>query len=261
MKVLVAIKRVPAVAGRITLTDDARSIDTRHLGFTISPHEECAVEEAVRLIEANGGDSVVLTLGPDEAIEQLRDALALGISRAIHLVTGGEEWDPESTAAALVDAIRADEAASGPFDLILMGNETGDSAGYQVGVRVARALDRPAVASIKGLTVTGGGAAASGAKVRAEQEAGGGRDVYELPLPAVIAVLEGINLPRFPSVPGRLRAKSKPVEVSRPSRPEQHLELQRLVIPQGSAKQAVVLGTGPDAAPAVVEVLQGLGLV
>src|SRR5690242_765512 len=261
MKVLVAIKRVPAVAGRITLTEDATAIDTRHLGFTISPHEECAVEEAVRLIEAHGGDSVVITLGPDEAIEQLRDALALGMARGIHLATDGSEWDPESTAAALVDAIRADEAASGQFDLILMGNETGDSAGYQVGVRVARALGRPAVASIKGLTVTGGGTAAGGGTARCEQESGGGRDVYELPLPAVVAVLEGINLPRFPSVPGRLRAKSKPVDVSRPTRPEQRLELQRLVVPQGSSKQAVVLGTGPEAAPKVVEVLQGLGLV
>jgi electron transfer flavoprotein beta subunit len=259
VKVLVAIKRVPAVAGRITLTDDAKAIDTRHLGFTISPHEECAVEEAVRLIEANGGESVVITLGPEEGIEQLRDALALGISRAIHLVTGGEEWDPESTAGALVEAIRADEAASGPFDLVLMGNETGDSAGYQVAVRVGRALGRPSVASVKGLTVAGG--AGGGAKARAEQEAGGGRDVYELPLPAVVAVLEGINLPRFPSVPGRLRAKSKPVEVVRPTRPPQRLELERLVVPQGSSKQAVVLGTGPEAAPAVVAVLRGLGLV
>jgi electron transfer flavoprotein beta subunit len=259
VKVLVAIKRVPAVAGRITLTEDAKSIDTRHLGFTISPHEECAVEEAVRLIEANGGESVVITLGPEEAIEQVRDALALGMARGIHLVTDGSECDPESTAGALVDAIRADEAASGPFDLILMGNETGDSADYQVGVRVARALGRPCVASIKGLAVTGD--AASGGTAHCEQESGGGRDVYELPLPAVVAVLEGINLPRFPSVPGRLRAKSKPVEVSRPTRPEQRLELQRLVVPQGSSKQAVVLGTGPEAAPAVVEVLQGLGLI
>ncbi len=78
MKVLVCIKRVPAVAGRITLTDDERAIDSRYLGFTIGPHEECAVEEAVRLIEANEGESVVLTLGPPESLEQLRDAMAIG---------------------------------------------------------------------------------------------------------------------------------------------------------------------------------------
>jgi len=254
MKVLVCIKSVPAVAGRITLTADARAIDTKHLGFAIGPHEECAVEQAVRIIEADGGEAVVLTLGPAQALEQLRDALALGIARAIHLVTEGEEWDPESTTAALVDAIRVDEEASGPFDLILLGNEAGDSADYQVAVRLGRALGRPTVTAIKGMTIGEG-------TVRCEQEADGGRDVYELRLPAIAAVLEGINLPRFPSVPGRLRAKNKPVEVSQPARPAQRLEMLRLVVPQGPAKQADVLGRGPEAAPAVVAVLQGLGVI
>jgi electron transfer flavoprotein beta subunit len=254
MKVLVCIKSVPAVAGRITLTADARAIDTRHLGFAIGPHEECAVEQAVRIVEAGGGEAVVLTLGPAQALEQLRDALALGIARAIHLVTEGEEWDPESTTAAIVEAIRADEAASGPFDLILLGNEAGDSADYQVAVRLGRALGRPAVTAIKGMTIGEG-------TVRCEQEVDAGRDVYELRLPAIAAVLEGINLPRFPSVPGRLRAKNKPVEVSQPARPAQRLEMLRLVVPQLPAKQAEVLGRGPEAAPAVVAVLQDLGVI
>jgi electron transfer flavoprotein beta subunit len=254
MRVLVCIKRVPAVAGRITLTPDERAIDMKYLGFAIGPHEECAVEGAVRLVEEHGGESVVLTLGPAEALEQLRDALALGVNRAIHLVTGAEEWDPGSTAAAIVDAIRADEAAGGPFDVILLGNEAADSGGYQVGVRIGRALGRPMVAGIKGLTVAGGVASA-------EQEVAGGRDVYDLPTPAIVAVLEGLNLPRFPSVPGRLRAKSKPVAVSSPARPAQELELLRLVVPQGVSKQAVVLGSGPAAAPAVVEMLAGLGVL
>ena len=94
MRVLACVKRVPMTGGRIVLTDDAQAIETRHLGFTISPHEECGVEEAIRLVEANGGESVVLTLGPAEAEEQLRDAMAIGADRAIHLVTDGEEWDP-----------------------------------------------------------------------------------------------------------------------------------------------------------------------
>src|SRR2546428_13762239 len=106
------------------------SLETKHLGFTISPHEECGVEEAVRLIEANGGESVVLTLGPPEAGEQLRDAMALGIDRAIHLPTEGAEWDPEATAAAIVDAIRAAGASSGPFGPIFFGNESADSGGF-----------------------------------------------------------------------------------------------------------------------------------
>ena len=254
MKVLVLVKSVPAVAGRITLTADGRAIDTKHLGFTIGPHEECAVEQAVRIVEAGGGEAVVATLGPAQALEQLRDALALGIARAIHLVTDGGEWDPESTAAALVEAIRADEAESGPFDLILLGNEAGDSADYQVAVRIGRALGRPTIGDVKGLTVDGD-------TVRCEQEVEGGRDVYALRLPAVVAVLEGLNLPRFPSVPGRLRAKSKPVATSQPARPAQRLEVQRLVVPPGAAKQAEVLGSGADAAPAVVALLDSLGVL
>jgi len=91
MRVAVCIKRVPITGGRIVLTEDSRAIETRHLGFTMSPHEECGVEEAVRIIEAGGGDSVVLTLGPPEAVEQLRDAMSLGIDRAIHLQVDGQE--------------------------------------------------------------------------------------------------------------------------------------------------------------------------
>ena len=108
MNVLVCVKRVPMTGGRIVLTDDALAIETRHLGFTISPHEECGVEEAVRIVEAQGGEVVVLTLGPAEAEEQLRDCMAIGADRGILLQVDGEEWDGQATAAAIVDAVRAD---------------------------------------------------------------------------------------------------------------------------------------------------------
>jgi electron transfer flavoprotein beta subunit len=254
MRILVCAKRVPITGGRIVLTPDEQAIETRHLGFTISPHEECGVEEAVRLVEAGGGESVVLTLGPADAEEQLRDAMAIGADRAIHLVTDGEEWDPEATAGAIVEAIRGDEAVSGPLDLVLFGNESADSGGFQVGLRVAHMLGRPCVTGIKSIAVEGG-------QVRCEQERAGGRDVYRLPLPAVVTVLEGLNLPRFPSVPGRMRAKRKPIESSSPARPASRLERTRLVVPEGAAKQAQVLGEGAAAAPAVVEVLQQIGVV
>ena len=253
MKVLVCVKRVPMTGGRIVLTEDGQAIETKHLGFAVSPHEECAEEEAVRLVEGHGGESVVLTLGVAEAEEQLRDAMALGVDRGLHLVTDGEEWDPEATAAAIVEAIRADEGASGPFDLIFFGNESADSGGYQVGLRVAYALGRPCATGIKGLSVEGGSA-------RCEQEVGGGRDVYELPLPAVVTVLEGLNLPRYPSVPGRLRAGRKPLERLTPTRPEPRLERTRLVVPAGEARQAAVLGRGPEAAAAVVDLLEQIGV-
>jgi electron transfer flavoprotein beta subunit len=253
VRILVCVKRVPMTGGKIVLTEDAQSIETKHLGFTISPHEECGVEEAVRLIEAHGGESVVLTLGPPEAEEQLRDAMALGADRAIHLVSDGVEWDPQATAAAIVEAVRADEAANGPFDLVFLGNESADSGGYQIGIRVAYALGRPVATGLKGVTVDGDA-------VRCEQEVPGGRDVYVLPLPAVVTVLEGLNLPRYPSVPAKLRAQRKPVDASSPTRPEPRLEKLRLFVPESQGKEAEILGHGPDAAPAVVEVLQRIGV-
>jgi len=253
VRVAVCVKRVPITGGRIVLTADAQAIDTQHLGFTISPHEECGVEEAVRLIEANKGESVVLTLGPAEAIEQLRDAMALGIDRAIHLRTYGREWDGEATASALVEAIRADEAAEG-FDLIFLGNESADSGGFQVGIRVAYALGRPCVTGLKKVTV-------EGTSVRCEQEVEGGRDVYVVPLPAVLTVKEGLNLPRYPSVPGRMRARSKQVTELNPQRPEPRLELVKLAVPAGQGRRAESLGAGAAAASAVVDVLEKAGLV
>ena len=253
MRILTCVKRVPMTGGKIVLSGDEQAIETKHLGFTISPHEECGVEEAVRLIEANGGESVVLTLGPPEAEEQLRDAMALGADRAIHLVTDGNEWDPQATAKAIVEAIRADEAANSPFDLVCFGNESADSGGYQIGIRVAYALGRPVATGLKGVSL-------DGSSVRCEQEVPGGRDVYVLPLPAVVTVLEGLNLPRYPSVPAKLRAQRKPVDSSSPARPEPRLEKLRLVVPESQGKEAEILGHGPDAAPAVVEVLQRIGV-
>ena len=254
MRVAVCVKRVPITGGRIVLTADAQAIDTQHLGFTISPHEECGVEEAVRLIEANKGESVVLTLGPAEAVEQLRDAMALGIDRAIHLRTFGREWDGEATASALVEAIRADEAAEGRFDLVFFGNESADSGGFQVGIRVAYALGRPCVTGLKKVTV-------EGTSVRCEQEVEGGSDVYVVPLPAVLTVKEGLNLPRYPSVPGRMRARSKQVTELDPQRPEPRLELVKLAVPAGQGRRAESLGAGAAAAPAVVDVLAKAGVL
>ena len=155
MRVLVCIKRVPMTGGTIVLTEDRRAIETRHLGFTISPHEECGVEEAVQIVEAHGGEVVVLALGPSEAEEQLRDAMAIGADRAVHLVTDGEEWDPQATAAAILEAVRADEKANGTFDLVVFGNESADSGNFQVGIRVAHALGRPVATGLKALTLDG----------------------------------------------------------------------------------------------------------
>ncbi len=121
------------------------------------------------------------------------------------------------------------------------------------GIRVAAALGLPVVTGLKKIEPREGA-------VRVERDAGGARDVYEVPTPAVLTVLEGLNLPRYPSVPGRLRAKAKPLVVSEPARPAQRLEKLRLVLPPGQGKQAEMLGQGAAAAARVVEVMQQLGV-
>jgi electron transfer flavoprotein beta subunit len=276
MNILVCVKRVPQTGGRIVLTADGQSIDTRFLGHTISPHEECGVEEAVRIVEKEGGSTAVLTLGPAEAEEQLRDAMAIGIDRAILLETGGTEWDPVSTAGVIAETIQAQEAANGAFDLLLFGNEAADTGDYQVGVRVAVALGRPVINGIKEIWFSD-----DRREVLARREApGGGWETFDLPLPAVLGVKEGLNLPRYPSVPGRLRAKKKEIErVPLGASPSGALGLGagedaagtdsaipgptklRLRLPAEERTAAEVIGRGPEAAPAVVDLLERIGVL
>ncbi len=169
MNVLVCVKRVPETGARISLTPDAQAVDDSFLGHTISPHEECAVEEALRLAAAHGGTTTVLTLGPPAAAEQLRDAVAMGVDAAILLETDGGDWDPQATAAAIADAVRGRD-----FDLLLFGNESADSGGYQVGIRVAYLLGLPVVTGAKGIELGDGVATV-------RREAGGGWEIFETP--------------------------------------------------------------------------------
>src|ERR1043166_1565402 len=169
MEICICVKRVPMVGDKIVLTADEQEVDTRLSGFTISPHEECAVEEAVQITERLGGTVSGLTLRPPRgAGEQLREALALGAKRAVLLETDGREWGPIATAAAIVAEARR-HAAEGPgYDLLLCGNEAADTGDYQVGIRVACALGWPCVTGIKNLEIT-----ETGARARREFSGGG----------------------------------------------------------------------------------------
>ncbi len=254
MRILVCVKRVPAPGARINIAADGQAVDTAFLGFTMSPHEECAVEEAVQLVEKHGGEATVLTLGPAEADEQLRYAASLGVANAVLLPITGPDWDPQRTAAAIAAAITELEAADGAFDLILFGNESADSGGFQVGVRVAHALARPIVNGIKGIEVQGD-------VLVARREADVGVEVYEVPLPAVLGVKEGINLPRYPTLKGRLASKKVAVAQVLPDAEPGGQKMVTLMPAAEQVSATVILGTGPEAAAAVVDMLEEIGVL
>jgi electron transfer flavoprotein beta subunit len=208
----------------------------------------------VQLVEAGGGDVTVLTLGPVEAEEQLRYAASVGATNAVLLATDGSDWDPQRTARAIATAVRDLETTDGPFDLILFGNESADSGGFQVGIRVSHALGRPMVNGAKGITVGDNGA-------EIWRESDSGREVYRLQLPAVVGVKEGINLPRYPTMKGRLASKKVKVATVTATAELGGQQMVRLRTPAEQASKTVVLGSGVDAVPAVVDLLESLGVL
>lgn len=251
LNTLAAIKRVPDTGAKIVLTEDQQRIDTSNLGFTMSPHEECGIEEAVQQVEEHGGTATVLTLGTEDATEQLRTGLAMQADEAILVETEQPELDPMASAEALAGAIQEAENAGDPFDLLLFGNESADAENYQVGIRVASHLGLPCVTGIKDLQIEDGIAIA-------KRDIARGSEVFEVELPAIVTVKEGLNEPRYPSMRAKMQARR--AEIGRysaqgsPGGPE----LIRLIAPEEDASPAEILGDGPDAADAVVQVLEEL---
>jgi len=248
--VLVCVKRVPDTGGDVTLTADGQSVDAHGLGFTISAHESCAVELAVRIVAEDGGSVTVLTLGTQDAVEQLRSALGVGATSAVLI----EADDPAAFGPADVAREIAAVVEDGAYDLVLLGNDAADTGDFQVGIRLAYLLNRPVVNGARTLEVTGGTATA---KVAGPD----GVETYALPLPAVVTVLEGGVEPRYPSITGRMKAKKAKIETVAPRAEPRGSGRVRLTLPPAQPSTVEVLGEGPDAAPAVVDLLQRLGVM
>jgi electron transfer flavoprotein beta subunit len=246
-KVLVCIKRVVDSSSEVVLTDDGQAVDGRYAGFTMSAHEECAVELAVQIAAATGGTATVLSLGDADAVEQLRAALAVGCTAAVHVVADAQTFGP-------ADVAREIAAVARDHDLVLLGNDAADSGDFQVGIRLAYELGRPVVngvslVSVDGAEVTAGGAGPDG------------HETYRVPLPAVVTVLEGGVEPRYPTVPGRMKAKKVEIDQRRPTAEPVGPSRVRLLLPPPTPSDVQILGKGAEAAPAVVDLLEQLGVL
>lgn len=256
MDILVCVKRVPGTGSKIPITEDGLQIDTRHLGFTIGPHEECAVEEAVQITENLGGTVTVLTVGPADAADQLKYAISMGAHRGVLVDTGADDADPQFTAAAVASAVMQLREDGETFGLTLFGNESADAGNYQIGVRAACALGLPLVGGIKGIELD-----SDNGKARLQRDAGSGIEIFEAPLPAAVAVKEGLNLPRYPTVRGRLTARKAPIRTIEYQGEPGGLRKVRLRERPESGAETVMLGNGAQAAPAVADVFEELGVM
>ena len=201
MKIAVCVKQVPDAAAPKRLDPQTKRLD-RSVEGAINPFDVNAVEEALRIKEGGeGGEVVLVSLGPAKAAESLRKALAMGADRVV-LVTddAAAGSDLLGTTKALA-AVLEREAA----DLVLFGQQASDSDGAVLWAAVAEKLRRPVISQVAELTLADG-------KVRGNRQTEFGYDVIEAPLPAVVAVSDAINEPRYPSLKGIMGAKSKPQE-------------------------------------------------
>ena len=209
---LVCVKRVVDASSEIVLTDDAQGVDGRYAGFTMSAHEECAVEVAVQVAAAGGGTATVLTLGDADAVEQLRSALAVGCTAATHVVADTQAFGPADVAREIAAVVRDHAAAGTPHDLVLLGNDAADSGDFQVGIRLAYELGWPVVNGVSRVSVADGEVTASG-------DGPDGHETYRLPLPAVVTGGRTPCLPTVLTVSGSRRVTSAATALRSPRSP------------------------------------------
>jgi len=239
----VCIKRVPDSEARIRIASSGSDIDPAGVKYGMNPYDEFALEEALRLKEAAGEGSVtVLCLGPGEARETLRSALAMGADEAV-LLEAPDSHDGLAVARAL-----AAEIAIRPYDLLLFGKQAIDDDNMQVPAMVAEILGLPCATVVVELEL-------QDRTVTARREIEGGHEIVQFELPGVVAAQKGLNDPRYPSLKGIMAAKKKPLEEKKVELDAPGLDLLVLQRPP-ERPEPQIIGEGPDAVPELVRRLR-----
>jgi electron transfer flavoprotein beta subunit len=204
MKILVAVKQVPDTATQVKIGSDPRQIDTAGITWIVSPYDEFAIEEALRIKEKRGqGEVVAVSLGPDRVKEALRSALAMGCDRAIHVNDPALATADTLTTARALAAVVKQEAPQ----LVLCGRQAIDDDMGAVGAQLAEVLGWPCASWIMEETVD-----ADAKTIRVGRQVEGGLEVFDIPLPAVLSAQKGLNEPRYPTLKGIMGAKKKEVK-------------------------------------------------
>jgi electron transfer flavoprotein beta subunit len=241
---VVCVKQVPDTETRVKLAADGRSLDPAGVTMILNPYDEFALEQALRVKEQTGaGEVVAISLGGAAVQTTLRNALAMGADRAILLMSNVSSPDPLAVAKALADAIRPLDAA-----LVWLGKQAMDDDAAQVGPMLATLLGRPCVSVLAKFEL-------SGTTANVEREIEGGRELVQVPLPAVLTTDKGLNEPRYASLKGIMAAKKKVIEERVVDLGAPHLERLALELPPPRAGGRIV-GEGVAAVPALLKALR-----
>jgi len=242
MNVFVCLARVPDTATRIQIAPDGKSIATDGVTFVINPYDELALEEGVRFKEAHDAELTVLHVGPEDFQKDLRQCLAKGADKAVHLKATGP-MGPAGIAALLAEEIRPHLPA-----VVFTGKQAVDGDVGATGVMLAHELDLPVVTKISSFSV-------EGEKVVCTREIEGAVETIETSLPAVFTCEKGLNEPRRAGLKEIMAAKKKPLEVKEVTAPEPRLELVRLELPP-ERPEGRIIGEGVEAVPVLIDLLR-----
>lgn len=246
MKTIVCVKRVPDSETKVKIDASGKALDKSDIKYVINPYDEYALEQAVRLKEAHGGEVLVVCMGSEDSSKEIRSALAVGADRALFLEDSAAFRDPLSTAQALANAIKNDGFE---FDAIFMGKRAIDSDGNAVGPMLAHLLDAPCVSNVGKLDLDLDARTAS-----VSRGIEGGEELLTVPLPSVFTCDKALNEPRYPSLKGIMAAKKKPLETIAVTTDAPRLEVLAMA-PPPPRPPGKIIGEGAAAVPELVRLL------
>lgn len=242
MNIAVCIKQVPDTETKIKISGDKKSIIESDINFILSPYDEFAVEEALKIVEKNGGEVTVISLGPDRVTSAIRSALAMGATAAIHIKSASNPSDPGAVADGLAAVLK-----EGNYDLILTGKQAVDDDHSQVPSLLAEKLNIPAINVVVKLDVNGN-------KVRAEREIEGAHEIIECTTPCIISAQRGLNEPRYAALKGIMAAKKVQIQEKEADISNNQIEIVEYNYPPAKAAGKIV-GDSADAVPELLRLL------
>ncbi|NQT23966.1 electron transfer flavoprotein subunit beta/FixA family protein [candidate division KSB1 bacterium] len=243
MKVVVCVREVPDTETYIKIDASQKNIVDANVTFVMNPYDEYAVEEALKLQESAGAETVAVCPGSARADDVLRSAVAMGVQSVIRVNVAEPIWDGLTTAKLLAGTLKEMD-----FDLLILGKEAIDDGTQQLGPMLGELLDLPCISLVTKLDVADG-------SVTAERESGEGVEVIEASTPCIITAQKGLNEPRYPSLRGKMAAKKAIIEVKEASVGNVQLEVTGMEYPPARGK-ATVVGEGVEAVPELVRLLR-----